>query len=160
MLRPSRNFQAGRSLRFQPVDAKELDSLGAGERSRPGDSKLRRQEPTGHKFTMRVGGSVATMMIAIKSSTSEALAATQVIVLKRNGKWHVKWWDSERLFADEVSAVTGAIDLAHASGKNGTPACVVLLDGDKAKVIWTYGQDPLPSITRKSKHKKPARLVP
>ena len=70
---------------------------------------------------------------------------TQVIVRRQGGKWTVKVRELERVFADEAGAMNCAMQLAHESGKNGSPG-VVLLHGEDAtlKEIWAYGKDVLP----------------
>jgi hypothetical protein len=73
-----------------------------------------------------------------------AMEPARIVVRRRHGSWEVKWRGSDRHFVDEASAVRGAIDLAHESGKNGSPACVVLLRKRVPKVIWTYAVDPYP----------------
>jgi hypothetical protein len=96
-------------------------------------------------------------MERVVSDTITGLKPAQIVVLKRSGKWHVRWMDSDRLFTDELAAVKGAIDMAHESGRNGMPACVMLLSGkaSKAKIVWTYGQDDYPPKLAGTKLTKP-----
>jgi hypothetical protein len=69
----------------------------------------------------------------------------QFVVLKRKGKWLVKFNDQERSFPAQQDAMHAAVKLANECGKDGRP-CVVLLQTDKNKfdTIWTYGESPFP----------------
>jgi len=77
-------------------------------------------------------------------AVATAMEPARIIVRRRHGSWELKWRGGDRQFGDEVSAIRGAIDLAQESGKNGSPACVVLLIKRVPKVIWTYALNPYP----------------
>jgi hypothetical protein len=72
------------------------------------------------------------------------LNPAQIIVRSRGGKWHIHWANSDQVFAEEAFAVRAAIELAHESGKSGSPACVVLIKRKAPTIVWTYGVDPYP----------------
>jgi hypothetical protein len=69
----------------------------------------------------------------------------QFVVLKRKGKWLVKFSDQERSFSAQKDAIHAAVKLANECGKDGRPS-VVLLQTDKNKfdTIWTYGESAFP----------------
>jgi hypothetical protein len=71
---------------------------------------------------------------------------TQIVVQQKQGKWLVRWRDTKRHFTGPRVALMAAVDLAQESSKNGKPACVVVVEGDKSKTVWTYGQDVYPPL--------------
>jgi hypothetical protein len=82
-------------------------------------------------------------MMAIQAVPT-AMEPARIVVRRRHGTWELRWRGSDRQFVDEASAVRGAIDLAQESGKNGAPACVVLLKKKVPTVIWTFALDAYP----------------
>jgi hypothetical protein len=85
----------------------------------------------------------------------------QVVVRRHRGKWIVKTRELERSFANEVAALQSAVQFAHESGKNGSPAVVVMQeDKTKFKDVWTYGKDTYPfKMTRRRKSRTSGRTV-
>jgi len=70
-----------------------------------------------------------------------AMTPAQIVVVKRGRNWHIKWTNSDRIFANGFAAVKGAIDAAHECGENGTPTCVMLFAGkSEMKGIWIEGR--------------------
>ena len=68
-----------------------------------------------------------------------------IVFRRQNGKWIVKMRDLERMFADETAAMKSAVQFAHESGRNGSPAVMVRqLGKTKFTDVWTSGSDAYP----------------
>jgi hypothetical protein len=68
-----------------------------------------------------------------------------IVIRRRKGRWTVQTRELERMFADETAAMKSAVQFAHESGRNGSPAVVVRQEGKtKLTDVWTYGSDTYP----------------
>jgi hypothetical protein len=73
------------------------------------------------------------------------MAHAQIVVLEKRGKWLIRSGSQETVFPDNLTALKNAVDMANRSGKDGTPASVILLsNAGQPTTIWTYGQHPYP----------------
>ncbi len=66
-------------------------------------------------------------------------------VLSSGNRWTIKYDGKEYPYETQAEALDAAVLAAHASGKNGFNA-QVLLQGDNGqwRTEWTYGRDPYP----------------
>jgi hypothetical protein len=80
----------------------------------------------------------------------------QFCVIRRKGKWIVKFSEQERSFSAQQDAILAAIELANDCGKDGKPSVVLMQTAkNRFDTVWTYGESPyppsksdLPSVSR------------
>lgn len=74
------------------------------------------------------------------------MARAQYFVVLHEGEWKIKF-DGKHYgpYRTQADAIRGAVDAAHASGKDGFDAQVLVQGRDnKFRTEWTYGNDPFP----------------
>ncbi|RUM18716.1 DUF2188 domain-containing protein [Rhizobium phaseoli] len=73
------------------------------------------------------------------------MARAHYYVLRDGTEWKIRHNDKDYKYNTQAAAMQAAVDAAHASGKSGHDAQVLVQGRDgKWQTEWTYGHDPYP----------------